>query len=621
MSIFNKVRNMSSKGLVLTALTIGVMGFAGLKVAGAQNISIGGPSDCDGNAVMYCGAHSTNDLISKYNNSGSVRDIYEYFGIGPNEVRSMDSNGVKVVAGKVTKSGDVLDNNGKVIATNALTAGRENISGSTHVTNRGTSFYTRPPSVSFLSNSLDAFVVLKDNGEFKYAILAACGNPVKATPKAPPTPEKHPAYEVEKKVRVKGDGSEYGKNVKVKPGTHVSYTVNVKSTGDAAAQNVNVKDNLPAHVKYVDGTLEKDGAKQGPAQTQNFFSSGVNVDRIAPGTTVKFSFEAIVGPNENPDTCKDETLTNVAKINAPQLPPKDSSANVNKNCTPPKPEFKCESLQGIANSRLTYTFKAKASVSNGAKVTGYTFDFGDGQSKKVASAKHNTSIAHSYADLDQEKNYTVKVTVHFKVNGDNKTDSGVNCKVPVKVAPKPAAECTGLKLTVGANRTITAQTSVATKNGAKLVAIGYDFDDGGTLLTNNLNPVSHTYAADGDYVVKANVVFNIDGKNVNSQCQAPVTFTPPTCEETNGGQPCVPTCEEENGGQTCETCQEQNNGQPCEETPTCEEMVAEQGKGVCEEVPSELVNTGPGETAAMFLAVTVLSTIGYRTLLSRRLGQ
>jgi uncharacterized repeat protein (TIGR01451 family) len=635
MKVLSKFAGLSRKAIVLSVLTVavaGIAGFTAVKVE-AQNISIGGASDCDSNAVMYCGAHSTNEIISKYNNSGSVRDIYEYFGIGPNEVRSMDSNGVKVVAGKVTKSGAVLDNNGKVVATSALTGGREYIAGSNHVSNRGTSFYTRPPSVSFVSNSLDAFVVLKDNGEFKFAILASCGNPVKASPKhvQPPKPEKKPAYEVEKKVKVKGSGNEYSKSVKVKPGTHVIYTVNVKSTGDAAVQNVNVKDNLPAHVEYVKGTLNEDGKNVGPTQAAKFFGSGVTVDRIAPSTTVKFTFEAIVGPKANPDTCKDEKLTNTGKINSPQLPPKDSSADVKKECKPPKPpkpEYACENLSAVANSRVSYTFKAKASASNGAKITSYHFNFGDGSTKTVTGNAKLAVTSHSYPDLKVEKSYNASVTVTVIVDGKTKTVTSETCKVPVKIAPKPpvnkpSAECTSLKLTVGKNRSITATTSVRTHGNVSLTSINYDFDDGTNLLVNNLQPVSHTYTADGEYLVKATVTFNIEGKNSTSVCKAPVTFTPrtPTCEEKNGGKPCVETCEEQHGEQACVTCEEQNGGEVCEEVTTCEETVAEQGKGSCEAAPTELVNTGPGETAAMFVAVTALGAIGYRMLLSRRLSQ
>ena len=95
--------------------------------------------------------------------------------------------------GSVTKSGEVILD-GKVVATKAVTAGRLNISGSTKHTNNGTVYYTRPPSVSFLNNSLSAYVVM-DNGKFKYAVLISCGNPVVGTPKVvtpTPTPTKKP---------------------------------------------------------------------------------------------------------------------------------------------------------------------------------------------------------------------------------------------------------------------------------------------------------------------------------------------------------------------------------------------------------------------------------------------
>lgn len=143
--------------------------------------------DCDANAVMYCGASTASELQAKYKAGASIQTIYAHFGISAAEVNAMDNT---AVAGTVTKSGDVLVG-GKVVAKNALTAGRQNIAGSTKVTKGGITFYTRKPSVSFQSSSLPAFVVLKD-GVFQFAILAACGNPVSGTPttKPPVKPEK-----------------------------------------------------------------------------------------------------------------------------------------------------------------------------------------------------------------------------------------------------------------------------------------------------------------------------------------------------------------------------------------------------------------------------------------------
>jgi len=151
--------------------------------------------DCDANAVVYCGAGSVRELQNKYNSQAGVPTIYAYFGISKQEVMDM-SKTAKV--GQVNKNGDVILG-GKVVAHNAITAGRQYISGSTKVTYKGVTFYKRAPSVSFLNNSLSAFVVMKD-GQFNFAVLSSCGNPViakpvpapKPTPKPTPTPKPSP---------------------------------------------------------------------------------------------------------------------------------------------------------------------------------------------------------------------------------------------------------------------------------------------------------------------------------------------------------------------------------------------------------------------------------------------
>lgn len=91
-------------------------------------------------------------------------------------------------SGTVYKNGEVRLADGKLVATSAMTAGCQNISGSNTVSDGYMTFYTRPTSVSFASSALHAYVVMK-NGQFAYAILTSCGNPVKATPVAAPAPK------------------------------------------------------------------------------------------------------------------------------------------------------------------------------------------------------------------------------------------------------------------------------------------------------------------------------------------------------------------------------------------------------------------------------------------------
>lgn len=150
----------------------------------ASALSITSPRDCDNNSVINCGALTTSELQSKYSTTGGAAAIYTYFGISATDISSM---GATASAGAVHKDGRVTIEN-TVVATNAVTAGRLTITGSTKVTSGGQTFYTRPPSVSFNPESINAYVVMKD-GQFKYAILGACGNPVKATPIPKETPK------------------------------------------------------------------------------------------------------------------------------------------------------------------------------------------------------------------------------------------------------------------------------------------------------------------------------------------------------------------------------------------------------------------------------------------------
>lgn len=173
-------------GAVVGMLAIGVLQV--VPTAGA--LSLESKRDCNDNAVVHCGALSTSEVQERYSQSG-VAAIYDYFGIKAAHINSIATT---ATAGQVTKDGKVLVH-GKIVATGAMTAGRQNIPGSAKITHKGATFYARPPRVSFKSSPLAAFVVMKD-GQFSYAILASCGNPVtanavkpvKPTPPTPPTP-------------------------------------------------------------------------------------------------------------------------------------------------------------------------------------------------------------------------------------------------------------------------------------------------------------------------------------------------------------------------------------------------------------------------------------------------
>ncbi|MDB5186026.1 MAG: hypothetical protein JWL85_549 [Candidatus Saccharibacteria bacterium] len=177
------------------ALTVSLMIAAVIMAptAFAANVKFNSARDCDGNAMLYCGAMNIPELQTKHKSAKNIDQMYAYFGISDADIKALGST---AVAGKVGKDGKVTVN-GKVVATNAISGGRQPIRGSSKVTHQGVTFYNSRTQTSFLSSNLDAYVVMK-NGKFDFAILAACGNAVKATPVPTPTPKPKPQPKPEK---------------------------------------------------------------------------------------------------------------------------------------------------------------------------------------------------------------------------------------------------------------------------------------------------------------------------------------------------------------------------------------------------------------------------------------
>ena len=303
------------------------------------------------NEVVWCGVSNVSRIQHVYrygdghNTAASIQAVYSYFGISQSDINSMSSN---AVVGKVDKNGDVIVN-GKIVATRGVTAGRQYITGSTKVIHDGVMFYKRPPSISFTSNSLDAFVVMH-NGRFLFAILSSCGNAVVAVPVPAPTPtptptpapsnlpkpNKSPNYTIVKQVSLAGTNN-WSTDVQVHPDTNVDYKIVVTSTGASSATNINVKDTLPNDDTYDTGTLTINGNNATQPDINSFFGGGYNISSLATGSTVTFIFEATAGANQNNVNCTDETLPNVATMQGYNLPQESSTATVSIVCVPNAP--------------------------------------------------------------------------------------------------------------------------------------------------------------------------------------------------------------------------------------------------------------------------------------------
>ncbi len=245
--------------------------------------------DCSTNSVIKCGTYSIGELRDAYNTDKTpgTKNIYEYFGLTSSII-----NDGRVVNGLVHKSG-IVTVGGKTVATDALTAGRENMSGSTKVTYKGTTFYTRTPSVSFLSSSLEAYVFTDGQGRFLGAVIKDCGNPVKG--KNTVTPPSNPKVAIEKKVltdRSLADPKEHGIVGEDNP---FAYRVTVTNTGDVTLKNAVVTDPAPKGVTFT--SADKGSVKS------NVWT--YTIPELKPGASVTALIHAVA---------KEQFLTEVENI-------------------------------------------------------------------------------------------------------------------------------------------------------------------------------------------------------------------------------------------------------------------------------------------------------------------
>jgi cell division septation protein DedD len=154
------------KKLMAVALILGGM----LIPAAASAVSQ--PRDCESNSIMWCGAYTKSEFLSKiangdgHNTAADLRHIYYSEGRG---ITSTNFNSSATVDGVVFKDGHV-EVAGKTVATGAVDVGRSFKTGSV----RSGSVWERTPQISFAAKS--------------------CGNAGRATPVKKPTPSPTPSH-------------------------------------------------------------------------------------------------------------------------------------------------------------------------------------------------------------------------------------------------------------------------------------------------------------------------------------------------------------------------------------------------------------------------------------------
>ncbi len=309
---------------------VGLMAGLALSLSGSlllpTSVSAQSAQDCDDNAVIRCGASDLNNLKQKYreNQQGNVQALYTAFGIANEDAMS------GMVEGQVSGSNEVFVGDQKV-ATNAFTAGRQNISNErgSSLDMGGGQFWYRHPSVSFANPAgrLRALVKM-EGGSFKFAVIMACGNPVLATP-VPPTTTPAPrqkSFEVTKQVRVSGQ-SQWTSHATMRTDDSLEYRIVIKNTGEADLADVTVRDNLPGGMRLDAGTLTSG------ISSEALFGAGFNLGNIMRGQQREIIFRLSSSRQGGTSSaCIASEFRNVAFARAKDLPEKRAEASANVIC-------------------------------------------------------------------------------------------------------------------------------------------------------------------------------------------------------------------------------------------------------------------------------------------------
>ena len=308
---------------------------------------------------------------------------------------------------------------------------------------------------------------------------------------------------------------------------------------------------------------------------------------------------------------------------------------------PVPPTYSCDELTFTKTNRTTYAFTAKGSADNGAAITKYNFNFGDGKTTDVTTAAKTASTNHEFARAGE---YTIRATVSVLANGQTIPVTGDKCVVKVTVdeqPPTPAYDCKSLGAELigkKEDRTFKYNLTYTASGGATLRDVDFNFGDNSAVAKftpAQLANVTHAYAADGEYKTVATVHFNVNDTVVDDACEVTVNPANPP-EECKPGvpvgdvrcsecKPGIPT-----GDARCEDCKP---GIPvgdarCTEckpgVPTGSEACEEckpgvpKGDATCEEIPHVLPSTGPEAIIGSLFGTSAIGYGAYSYLASRR---
>ncbi len=667
----------SSRFSKLFKITSIVSAFALVAIGGTMSFQASSDkasaSDCSANAIVTCGAANPADFISKVraNAPGDLPTIYASYGLAPADYNRFITS---AVAGTAYKDGTIVVG-GRVVATNAESIGRSSKPYSHAKVIGGKTYYESRAQDVFLSNSIGVMVLFNAKGQMQFAVMNDCGNPTNGTVVTPTytcnnlqsrqinrttyafssSATAGNGASIDHVVYNFGDGTS---STQANPATEVAHTYT--KTGTFSVK-VTVYVTVPGSQTVIiaaAGDCVKQiviatppppppAPKPTPVASCTTLTAVVS-DRtnvalsakaaVANGATVSgYDFEILdikatkVLQTKHIATTATSAATSFTVSAAGsyytevyvvtsqgRLTSPGCAKNFVITPVPIPPVAVCKQLTVTQLDRTTYKLTGTAVVSGGATIQGYDFTVKSANGTLLAAPVVNTSALSASTNITASTAGAYSAVLSVRTSVGAKTSA--TCETNFTVPEKPVPPVPSVKIT----KTVDGQKS-------EQVAVGQTFtyqvvitNDGKVDLTNaavtdkpqtnitllqasvgTIDTASNTWSYTipslkiGDsttVTMTANVPTYVDGNLVNTACV--------TAPQVNPG---APLCD------TATVTVPPPVTPPTPPTPVTPVTPTP--------APTELVNTGAGNTIGVFAVVVIASSLGYRIVLSRKLSR
>lgn len=296
-----------------------------ITVAGLHNAGASYVEDCKSNSIITCGIPTSDAFITKVraDNDGhghqDLQAVYSDFGLVPSDYSKFVSY---ARPGMAYQNGTVVVD-GQTVATDAWSIGRTRFSYTTPMSIDGHTYYKANDKQVLLQN-LPVMVLFNSKGQMQFAVMNACGNPVKGQNVVPTY-----SCDLLQMKAVSGESNTYTFTTKATATNNAKLVKAVYTFGDGTSQTV-IDLSTPVKHSYGSDTCNTNGAATCSARVTVYVS--------VPGSQTVTTTSA---------TCEKQITINVPPP-SPTPPPAPTPPSTTTTVSTPPPVMPSTGAGGIA---------------------------------------------------------------------------------------------------------------------------------------------------------------------------------------------------------------------------------------------------------------------------------